>query len=61
MLVKYQNITFFENAIFLTVRKIIKNTWLNDRDQFLYPNEGWKKDIKFQNDCLAFALFSRTK
>nr|MCU0393753.1 hypothetical protein [Thermoflexibacter sp.] len=29
----------------------------NDRDQFLYPQEGWQQDTAFQNDCLAFTLF----
>lgn len=44
-------------CIYFAVRHCIEATWLNDRDQFLYPNEGWKKDTKFQNDCLAFTLF----
>jgi hypothetical protein len=46
-----------ESCIYLTVRHSIESSWLNDRDQFLYPNKGWEKDTKFQNDCLAFALF----
>ncbi len=29
-----------------------------DRDQFLYPNDGWKDDAAFQADCLVYALFS---
>ncbi|MGL4498854.1 MAG: hypothetical protein ACRCU2_07300, partial [Planktothrix sp.] len=45
-------------SIYFTVRKIIPATWLNDRDQFLYPNDGWQTDLEFQNDCLAFTLFS---
>ena len=40
------------------VRKCIEATWLNDRDQFLYPNDGWKNDQEFQSDCLAYTLFS---
>jgi hypothetical protein len=32
-------------------------TWLNDRDQFLYPIDGWQTDFEFQNNCFAFALF----
>ena len=47
-----------QSAIYLTIRKIIPATWLNDRDLFLYPNDGWQSDIEFQNDCLAFTLFS---
>lgn len=44
-------------CIYFTVRHCIEATWLNDRDQFLYPNNGWESDIEFQNDCLAFTLF----
>lgn len=44
-------------CIYLAVRHAIKATWLNDRDQFLYPNEMWEKDSEFQNDCLVFTLF----
>lgn len=45
-------------AIYNTVRHCIGATWLNDRDQFLFPNDDWKNDSEFQNDCLAFTLFS---
>lgn len=44
-------------CVYFSVRHCIEATWLNDRDQFLYPNDGWQKDKEFQNDCLAFALF----
>ena len=44
-------------CIYLAVRHCIEATWLNDRDQFLYPNDGWKTDLEFQSDCLAFTLF----
>jgi hypothetical protein len=44
-------------SIYLAVRKVIKHTWLNDRDQFLYPNDGWKTDREFRSDCLAYTLF----
>jgi hypothetical protein len=45
-------------CIYFVVRKAIKADWLNDRDQFLFPNKKLKKDSEFQNDCLAFSLFS---
>ena len=44
-------------SIYLTIRHVFPATWLNDRDQFLFPNDGWKNDLEFQNDCLAFTLF----
>jgi len=43
--------------IYFSVRNSVNANWLNDRDQFLFPNDGWQTDLKFQNDCLAFALF----
>jgi len=47
-----------ETSIYFTVRHIIEASWLNDRDQFLFPQDGWQTDLEFQNDCLAHALFS---
>lgn len=47
-------------SIFLAVRHSIEATWLNDRDQFLYPNDGWREDAEFQSDCLAYTLFSNS-
>lgn len=44
-------------TIFFTVRHCIEATWINDRDQFLYPNDGWQDDKGFQSNCLVFALF----
>ena len=44
-------------CLFLTIRHSIASTWLNDRDQFLYPNAGWKKDKEFQYNCFTAALF----
>ncbi|MEE3313486.1 MAG: hypothetical protein VZR56_04930 [Treponema sp.] len=43
--------------IFVAVRQCISQTWLNDRDQFLYPNDGWKTDKEFQSNCLIYTLF----
>ena len=48
---------FIVVSIYLSVRHCFEATWLNDRDQFLYPNDNWKSDVEFQNDCLTFILF----
>ncbi len=45
-------------SIYFAVRKCIPATWLNDRDQFLYPKKKWEKDAEFQNDCLIYTLFT---
>ena len=47
-----------EAAVYVAVCHSIEADWLNDRDQFLYPNEGWRGDLGFQSDCLAYTLFS---
>jgi len=47
-----------QTSIYYTVRRIINASWLNDRDQFLWPNELWQTDLEFQNDCLTHTLFS---
>jgi very-short-patch-repair endonuclease len=43
--------------LYFSVRHSIDANWLNDRDQFFFPVDGWEKDKEFQNDCLAFTLF----
>lgn len=49
--------TLIVSSIYISVRHCIEATWLNDRDQFLYPNDSWKEDKEFQSNCLAFTLF----
>ncbi len=49
---------FAHIAIAFAVRMSIDATWYNDRDQFLYPNDGWQTDYEFQTDCLIYTLFS---
>ena len=44
-------------CIYLAVRLCMEHTWLNDRDQYLYPKDGWQTNREFQNNCLAFTLF----
>ena len=46
-----------ETSLYFAVRHSINISWLNDRDQFLEPNNDWKDDIEYKNDCLAFTLF----
>ena len=44
-------------AIYYAVRHCIEPTWINDRDQFFYPNDDWKKDCVFQYNCIIYTLF----
>jgi len=50
------NIVHF--VVYFAVRLCIEADWLNDRDQFLFPGDGWKGDTGFLVDCLVYALFS---
>lgn len=47
-----------EVCICYAVRMCIDANWLNDRDQFLFPSDSYKKDFEFSSDCLAFTIFS---
>ena len=44
-------------CIYIAARLSVPATWLNDRDQFLFPNDDWQSDKEFQADCIAFTLF----
>ena len=46
----------WQAAIIYTVRRVIKQTWLNDRDQFLQPTEPLTEE--FKTDCLVWMLFN---
>jgi hypothetical protein len=46
----------WQAAIVFSVRRLIKQTWLNDRDQFLQPTEPLTDE--FKNDCLIWMLFN---
>ena len=59
--VNYYSFNFnnlIQGLIYFSIRNCIIATWLNDRDQYLFPTDGWQTDKEFQNDCLAFALFN---
>lgn len=47
----------WQAAIVFAVRRLVKPTWLNDRDQFLQPTEPLTEE--FKNDCLIWMLFNR--
>jgi hypothetical protein len=46
----------WQAAIVFSVQRIIKPTWINDRDQFLQPTELLAEE--FKNDCLIWMLFN---
>jgi hypothetical protein len=46
----------WQAAIIFSSRRLVKPTWLNDRDQFLQPTEPLTNE--FKNDCLIWMLFN---
>ena len=46
----------WQAAIVFAVRRLVKPTWLNDRDQFLQPSEPLP--AAFKRDCLIWMLFN---
>jgi len=46
----------WQAAIIFSVRRLIKPTWLNDRDQFLQPSQPLSEE--FKADCLVWMLFN---
>ena len=47
-----------EASIYVAVCHSIEADWLNDRDQFLFPRNGWNDDVEFRGDCVIFTLFA---
>ena len=45
-------------SIYCSIRHVIVPTWLNNKDNFQFPNEKWEEDLFFQSDCLIYALFN---
>jgi very-short-patch-repair endonuclease len=45
----------WQSAIVFSVRRLVKPTWLNDRDQFLQPTAPLSDE--FKTDCLLWMLF----
>ena len=46
----------WQAAVIFSVRRLIKPTWINDRDQFFQPTAPLSDE--FKNDCLIWMLFN---
>ena len=46
----------WQASVIFSTKRLIKPTWLNDRDQFLQPTEPLTDE--FKNDCLIWMLFN---
>ena len=41
-----------------SARKLIENTWVNSKDEYLAPNESHQKFQEFTNDSIVYCLFN---
>jgi len=48
---------FHAASVYFATRWSIDATWLNDRDQFLYPHTDPLQDADFVNSCILFSIF----
>ena len=46
----------WQTAVLFSVRRLVRPTWINDRDQFLQPTQALSE--KFKIDCLIWMLFN---
>ena len=49
---------FNEVCLTYSVRKLIENTWINSKDEYLIPNESHPKFQEFVNNSIVYSLFS---
>jgi len=50
------NVNLDQVAVVFSVRRLIRPSWINDRDQFLQPTQTLSDE--FKNDCLIWMLFN---
>jgi hypothetical protein len=49
--------SLIKGTVYFAIRHCFEHTWINHNDQFSFPNDVYKTDEEFQNDCLIFTLF----
>ena len=48
---------FFKVTTLFVARKSIESTWVNQKDEYLAPNEDHEQFEQFKNDSLVYSLF----
>lgn len=43
-------------CIYYSVRHAIPATWINDQDQFYWPENTWMSDMEFISDCIMYTV-----
>jgi hypothetical protein len=52
--------TFLKSCCIFSARKTIKGDWLNDKDEYLKPNEEHEQYPQFTNDSVVYSLFNNS-
>jgi len=52
--------TFLKSCCVFSARKTIKGDWLNDKDEYLKPNEEHEQYPQFTNDSVVYSLFNNS-
>jgi len=52
--------TFLKGCCIFSARKTIKGDWLNDKDEYLAPNEEHEQYQQFTNDSVVYSLFNNS-
>jgi hypothetical protein len=55
MHLNHKNLKYF--MVYFAVRHCIDHVWIDDSDRYFFPENDWKQDVEFQNDCFAYTLF----
>ena len=48
---------FFESICAFSVRRIVKKSWKNEKDEYFAPNEEHEQFEQFKYDSLVYSLF----
>jgi hypothetical protein len=54
------NENFYKVTTLFTARKSIKGTWINDKDEYIAPNEDHPEWQQFVNDSIVYSLFNNS-
>lgn len=57
MVANIESGNLIEMSVYLAIRHSVETTWLNNKDNYLFPDDKWKSDVEFKNDCFVYTLF----
>ena len=58
--VSIDNDNFIKSCSLFTARKSVKGNWINDKDEYIAPNEQHKEYTQFTYDSIIYSLFNNS-